>query len=354
MAPTSWYSPTTSQLRPYRRFPKVELHRHLEGSLRLDTLLDIARNHGITLPLGPDLRSLVQMQAGDSLTFSTFLSKFQMLRLFYRSAEVIARVTREAVVDAAEDGVLHLELRFTPVALTRIQDFGLGQVMDWVMESARDASREYGISVGLIVSVNRNESVELAEKVAQLAVDRLGRGIVGFDLAGNEASFSAAPFTGLLREVKASGLKLSIHAGEWGGAANVREAIETLGTDRVAHGVRVMEDPDVVALARERQTPFEVCITSNYQSGVVPSLTAHPLTKMIAAGLYVTLNTDDPSISQITLSDEYRIAVESLQLSRAALAERVVAAAQAAFLPAQEKKALISRIQERLPQELDQ
>jgi adenosine deaminase len=353
MAPISWYSPTTSQLRPYRRFPKVELHRHLEGSLRLDTLLDIARNHGITLPLGPDLRSLVQMQVGDSLTFSTFLSKFQMLRLFYRSAEVIARVTREAVVDAAEDGILHMELRFTPVALTRIQDFGLGEVMDWVIESARDASREYGISVGLIVSVNRNESVELAEQVAQLAVDRLGRGIVGFDLAGNEAGFSAAPFAGILREVKASGLKLSVHAGEWGGADNVREAIEVFGTDRVAHGVRVMEDQNVVALARERQTPFEVCITSNYQSGVVPSLTAHPLVKMIEAGLYVTLNTDDPSISQITLSDEYRIAVESLQLSRANLAERIIAAAQVAFLPAREKQALISRIRDRLPQEPD-
>ena len=100
--------------------------------------------------------------------------------------------------------------------------------------------------------------------------------------------------------------------------------------------------------------PFEVCITSNYQSGVVPSLTAHPLTKMIEAVLYVTLNTDDPSISQITLSDEYRIAVESLQLSRAALAERVIAAAQAAFLPAQEKQALIARIQKSIPQELDQ
>ena len=216
MAPISWYSPTTAQLRLYRRIPKVDLHRHLEGSLRLATLLDIARNYGITLPMGPDLRSVVQMQPSDSLTFSTFLSKFQMLRLFYRSAEVIARITREAVVDAAEDGVVHLELRFTPVALTRIQDFGLGEVMDWVLESARNASREYGISVVLIASVNRNESVELAEQVAQLAVDRLGRGIVGFDLAGNEASFPAAPFAGLLREVKASGLKLSIHAGEWG------------------------------------------------------------------------------------------------------------------------------------------
>jgi adenosine deaminase len=351
MPSTSWYSPTTAQLRPYRRFPKVELHRHLEGSLRLDTLLDVARTHGITLPLKPELSSRVQMQAGDSLTFSTFLSKFQMLRLFYRSPEVIARVTREAVADAAEDGVLHMELRFTPVALTRARDYDLGDVMDWVLESANQAARDYGISVLLIASVNRNESVELAEKVAVLAADRRLRGIVGLDLAGNEADFSAAPFAGVFQQARAAGLRIAVHAGEWGPAQNVREAIELLHTDRIAHGVRVMEDPAAVALAKEQQVPFEVCVTSNYQSGVVSSLTAHPLLQMMAAGLYVTINTDDPSISQITLSDEYRLAVENLGFSQARLAGRVMAAAQASFLPVDARRALLEKITARLRQE---
>lgn len=351
MPSTSWYSPTTAQLRLYRRFPKVELHRHLEGSLRLGTLLDVARSHGITLPLGPELSSRVQMQAGDPLTFSTFLSKFQILRLFYRSPEVIRRVTREAVADAAEDGVLHLELRFTPVALTRVQDFGLAQVMDWVLESANQAAREYGISVQLIASINRHESVDLAETVAALAVERRLRGIVGLDLAGNEADFSAVPFAEVFREARAAGLRISVHAGEWGGAPNVREAIEVLQAERIGHGVRVMEDAGAVALAKERCIPFEVCITSNYQTGVVSSLTAHPLLRMMAAGLYVTLNTDDPSISQITLSDEYRLTVENLGLSQAQLAGRVIAAAQAAFLPVDARRSLIEQILARLRQE---
>jgi adenosine deaminase len=344
MTPTGWYATTTAQLRPYRRFPKVDLHRHLEGSLRLETLLDVARIHGITLPMAPDLRSRVQMHSGDALTFSTFLSKFQMLRLFYRSPEVIARVTREAVADAAEDGVLHLELRFTPVALARVRDFGLGEVMDWVIESAAQAGRDYGISVRLIASVNRNESVALAEKVAGLALERMERGIVGLDLAGNEADFPAAPFAGLFHQVKQAGLSVLAHAGEWAGPANVREAIEVLEVQRVAHGVRVMEDPAVVALARERQVPFEVCITSNYQSGVVASLTEHPLQRMLEAGLYVTLNTDDPSISQITLSEEYRLAVESLGLTQAQLGERILAAARASLLPQSQKQALHDQI----------
>lgn len=131
-----WYTPTSRQ-QFFRSYPKVDLHRHLEGSLRFKTLLDVAHQHGITLPVSPDLSSLVQMQPGDTLNFSTFLSKFQYLRLFYRSAEVIQRVTREAVQDAAEDNVQYLELRFMPVALTRAQDLSLAEVMDWVAGTAQ-------------------------------------------------------------------------------------------------------------------------------------------------------------------------------------------------------------------------
>jgi adenosine deaminase len=347
----SWYSPTTAQLNQYRSLPKVELHRHLEGSLRLNTLLDIARTHGITLPVMPELSAAVQMQTYESLTFSNFLSKFQILRMFYRSPEVIKQVTREAVADAAMDGVLHLELRFTPVALTRAQDHGLGNVMDWVLEGASQAAHEHGISVVLIASVNRHESVELAEEVVALAIERQQQGIVGLDLAGNESDFPAAPFASLFQRAKAAGLHITAHAGEWNGAQNVREAIEDLQAERIGHGVRVMEDPAVVALAREARVPFEVCITSNYQSGVVSSLTTHPLPQMIAAGLYVTINTDDPSISQITLSDEYRLVEESLGFNRAQLAGRVLAAAEAAFITADRRQVLIEKIMARLRQE---
>ena len=132
------------------------------------------------------------------------------------------------------------------------------------------------------------------------------------DLAGNEAEFSAEPFLGVLSEARQAGLKLTVHAGEWAGAANVREAIEVLQAERIGHGVRVLEDPQVVALACERGTAFEVCLTCNHQTGAVASLTGHPLLRMIEAGLHVSLGTDDPGISQITLSGEYRLACEQL------------------------------------------
>ena len=333
----------------YRTLPKVELHRHLEGSLRLKTMLEIARAGGITVPVntGP-LSSLVQVQKSEPSTYQNFLAKFSTLRLFYRSPEVIYRITREAVEDAAIDNVRYLELRFTPVALSRAERFPLGDVMDWVCESARKAAGEFGLRVGLIVSINRHESVELAEQVAWLAAARIDQGLVGLDLAGNEAEFPAQPFASIFREARQAGLKLTIHAGEWGGAANVREALEVLNADRIGHGVRIEEDASTVALARERGTAFEVCVTSNYQTGVAPSLHNHPLMKMLRDGLCVTIGTDDPSISQITLSDEYQRACEDLEMPQQTLKERILVAAQVSFLAEAERAKLVEELKTEL------
>jgi adenosine deaminase len=335
----------TASLNTYRALPKVELHRHLEGSLRLDTMLDIARQHGITIPADVlRLSNLVQVQEEDKFTFQNFLAKFNTLRLFYRSPDVIHRITREAIEDAAKDNVRYMELRFTPVALSRAERFPLHDVVDWVMTSAQQAAKKCGMSVRLIASVNRHEGTDLAEQVAWLAAEHMDDGLIGLDLAGNEAEFKSEPFYGIFKEAKQSGLHITIHAGEWGPAANVKEAIEELGAERVGHGVRVLEDNDVAALARERGTAFEVCITSNYQSGVVNSLDTHPLMEMLDAGVNVTINTDDPSISRITLSHEYYTACEDLRMPQSTLRQRIVAAAKAGFLAEHEKEKLVKQL----------
>ena len=332
----------------YQQFPKVELHRHLEGSLRIETLLELSESHGIKTASKDDFYSLVQVQQDDPLTFSNFLSKFQPLRLFYRSPEVISRIAYEVIEDAAKDNVRYLELRFTPVALSRVEGFPLGEVMDWVTESAHRASEDFNIQTRLIASVNRHESPQLAEEVAQLTVDRISKGFVGMDLAGNEVEFSAKPFAPIFREAKENGLAITIHAGEWGGAENVREAIEDLNADRIGHGVRVLEDDKVVALAQERKIPFEVCITSNYQTGAVSALLSHPLTRMMMADLVVTINTDDPSISKINLSNEYMIACDDLSLPHETLAETILTAADSAFLPQPERQDILNILQQEL------
>jgi adenosine deaminase len=332
----------------YLSLPKVDLHRHLEGSLRLRTMLEIARANGMTVPLnktGP-LSNLVQVHETEPFTYQNFLAKFDTLRLFYRSPEVILRVTREAVEDAARDNVRYLELRFTPVALSRAERFPLGDVMDWVCDGVDKAAREFDICVRLIASVNRHESVELAEQVAWLAAERIGRGLVGLDLAGNEAEFPARPFLGILKEARQAGLKLTVHAGEWAGAENVREAIETFNADRIGHGVRVLEDPQVVEIARRHATAFEVCITSNFQSGSLSSGRKHPLLDMLQQGLNVSICTDDPAISQITLGDEYRRACGDLGLKLDTLKERILAALQAAFLPEDDRLKLTGQLRQ--------
>src|SRR5574339_962783 len=153
----------TGSLNTYRALPKVELHRHLEGSLRLDTMVDVARQHGIVIPEDVlRLSTLVQIQEEDKFTFQNFLAKFNTLRLFYRSPDAIDRITREAIEDAAKDNVRYMELRFTPVALSRAERFPLHDVIDWVLTRAREAAQKYNVIVRLIASVSRHESTELA------------------------------------------------------------------------------------------------------------------------------------------------------------------------------------------------
>ncbi|MBI3158400.1 MAG: adenosine deaminase [Chloroflexi bacterium] len=331
----------------YKSLPKVELHRHLEGSLRLSTMLEVARTYDLDLPYRDidAFRSLVQVRDGEPFTHHNFLAKFNTLRLFYQAPEVIRRVVREAIADAAADNVRYMELRFTPVALTRIKDFPLAEAMDWVIETANEAGESYGVQTRLIASVNRHESLELAQEVLKHSLDRKDRGIIALDLAGGEADFPGHNFVGLFTEARQAGLRITIHAGEWGGPENVRLGIEQLAAERIGHGIRIMEDAAVVALAREREIVFEVCPTSNYQSGVVSSLSHNPLMGMINAGLIVTINTDDPSISQIDLSDEYELACESLGLTLAQLRHSIVQAARAAFLSDGEHAALASSLE---------
>ncbi|TFG48860.1 MAG: adenosine deaminase, partial [Anaerolineales bacterium] len=283
----------------YKNLPKVELHRHLEGSLRVRTMMEIVRAHEMDVKNTGFLRPLVQVDHQEPYSFENFLSKFGTLRLFYKSPDIIKRISWEAVEDAALENIRYLELRFTPVALSRAEGFPMAQVVDWVIESVQEASEQYQILTRLIVSINRHESVALAEKVMEIALDKKEQGVVGIDLAGNEAECPADPFRELFTVARKQGLRVTIHAGEWGGAENVHQAIEFLNADRIGHGIRVLENPDTVALARERGTIFEVCVTSNHHSGVVKNLAEHPVRQMIKEGLNVTINTDDPSISRI-------------------------------------------------------
>jgi len=314
--------------------PKADLHRHLEGSLRLSTLVEIAQEHGVDLPSYniEDLRPYVQI-TDDPANFHRFLEKFRLLRRFYKTPEAVARVAYEAVADAAQDNVHYLELRFNPAALARTQGFSYEEVTDWVIEAVDRAQADYPITVRLIATAVRNEGVENARRIAEVAIARKERGMAGLDLAGDEVNFDAAPFAPVFREAREAGLGITIHAGEAGGADNVQHAVLDMGATRIGHGVRAIENSDVIKLLRERHVTLEVCPTSNLQTGVMHNFSHHPLRDLYMLGVAVTLNTDDPSVSDTTLTDEYLVALMTMGIRMSHLRRMNVNALRAAFLP---------------------
>lgn len=333
-----------------RNLPKIDLHRHLEGSLRLESLLEIARAFKLDVPTASldALRPYVQV-TNDPANHVAFLSKFEVLRQFYRTPEIIRRLAYEVVADAAEDNIRYLELRFSPQALARIRNFPLEEVTDWVIDATHQAAHDYNIKIGLIITLVRHDPLPQAKRVAEIAFTKANKGIIGIDLAGDEVRFPPGPFTPIFKEAKDVGLGITIHAGEWASALGVRQAIDDLYADRIGHGIRTIENSEVLRMVRDRNIAFEVCLTSNLQTGVVRSMHHHPLVDMLDLGLKATINTDDPSVSDIVLSDEYEIAVNRLKLGYENLRLMILNAAEAAFLPQTERDELAAYFRKILP-----
>jgi len=326
-----------------RQFPKIDLHRHMEGCLRLETLTEVAREHGVDLPSYDieELRPYVQF-TDDVPDFQNFLGKMELLRKFYSDGDAVERVAYEAVADASHDNIEYLELRFSPAGKHILPS----EVVRNVVLGVERAIKEYPIQVGLLLTLVREFGVPVAEELLELALAYQDRGIVGLDLAGHEDIHRGWPFVDVFRRARENGLGVTIHAGEAGGADNVREAVELLGAQRIGHGVRAIEDHRVVRLLREHNITLEVCPTSNLQTGVIHNVTQHPLRDLYCLGVLVTVNTDDPSISDTTLTDEYLVAVMGTGLSVRDIQQTILNAACAVFLPDDEKQALIQRFRD--------
>jgi adenosine deaminase len=197
----------------------------------------------------------------------------------------------------------------------------------------------------LIVSMNRHEGRVVGAQVLNAALAHIQHGVVGIDLAGQEEGYSCEPFAAIFRLAKDLGLYTTVHAGEWVGAESVRAALDILHADRIGHGVRALDDPELLARLVEQQIPLEVCPTTNVHSGVVETFSVHPLPHLLSAGVMVTVNTDDPLISNVTLTDELRYSVSTFGLSWAQIQQLMLNAARAAFLPPSEREALVAKFQ---------
>lgn len=342
--PNSWTeeSASTRDLRQFLRdLPKIDLHRHLEGSLRLKTVVELAQEHGVNLPSYDieQLRPLVQVTY-DPPDFDRYLAKFHILRRIYSAREVIERVAYEAVADAAADKVRYLEMRFSPSAQAAVHGFSFADTTDWVIAGVKRAQRDFDIKVRLIATLVRHDPFQWAEEITEIIIARQADGVVGFDLAGQAEEYPADPFIQLFKKAKAAGLSITVHAGETTGPETVREAVTRLGAQRIGHGIRAVEDSQVCQLLRQETVALEICPTSNIQTGAVRRFGRHPLKDLYYMGVPVTVNTDNTSVSNTTLTDEYVVAMLGMGVKLPELREMLMTAVEAAFLADDEKEAL--------------
>jgi adenosine deaminase len=314
------HDPETPTLtgKPLRRLieamPKTELHLHLDGSLRIDTALELAQSRGIDAPsdwAGMSRALIAPMPCKDQ---AELLRTFELPIALLQDAEALERVTHELVETKAADGVRYVEIRWGPL-LHLARGLSLADGIAAVCRGAHNASHRTGIVVRLIATAIRSHDPEANVALAETAARFRDQGLTGWDLAGPEAAYpDPLAHRASFEAASAGGLRLTIHAGEWGGAAQVRRALD-VSPERIAHGPGAAHDPLLCAELNERRVTLDLCPTSNYQAGIVPTVAAHPLAQLHRNGVSVTLSTDDTTVSDIKLSEEYINAVEAIELT---------------------------------------
>ncbi|MEP0546303.1 MAG: adenosine deaminase [Rhodothermales bacterium] len=327
-------------------WPKAELHCHLDGSLRLSTMLDLAEQQGkLALLPATDEEALGQklLQIDDAETLEEYLSWFGYTIPLMQSAEALRRIAYELAEDNAKENVRYLEVRYGPVLHTD-EGLTLDEVNDAVLAGLRDAERDFGIRTGLIVCGLRDrfESASLAQ--AELASRYRGRGVVAFDLAGGEAGNPSEMHGAAFYHARKHLLAITLHAGESFGPASIRQALFKCGAHRIGHGVTLRQDPDLMEYVIDHQIPLEMCPTSNVQTHVVTGYETHPIREYVEAGVAVTVNTDNRLFSHTTVTDELWLVHERCGVSAEHVREIVLNGFRHAFLPWEEKEALLAEV----------
>ena len=322
-------------------YPLVELHRHLDGNVRIETVLDLCRRHGLELPAWTveELRPHVQiLEREPSLVH--FIAKFELLRRAMVDYDAVRRIVRENLEDAAREGIDYIELRFSPYFMGETHGLDTFGVVDAVCDALEEGRGTIPVKAKLIGIIARNYGPEIGRVELAAAIRGRERGVVALDLAGDEAGYPGELFVRHFQEAREAGLRTIAHAGEAAGAESVRQAVLGLRAERIGHGIRAIEDPAVLDLLAKRGITLEVCPTSNLHTSTVRDYRSHPLPALLRRGIRCTLNTDDPSISGLDLAHEYRVAAEELGLSAAEIRRMQETAVEAAFLTPEERAEL--------------
>jgi adenosine deaminase len=330
----------------YNLIPKIELHCHLEGSIRTQTILDIAQQYHLSLPTYDfaelDRHVKVREQLHD---LQAVLDAFAIFQNSLVSVEAVERITYELCQDASRQNIRLLEIRFSP-------DWAFsGHNLDWdlALESIQHAQQralaDFGLFTGLIAITSRSLGVASCEKTVDWAI-RHTDAIQGIDLADNERGHPISEFVSPVMRAWAAGLKVTVHTGEDTPASFVMDTIQAVHPDRIGHGIHIIEDPAVVEFVRQLGIPLEVNPWSNYLTNSVPTIQQHPLKRLFDLGVRVTINSDDPEVLDTNLNNEYRIAHEVLGMSLDEITACNRYALQASFLPEELKVLLQDQVPE--------
>ena len=323
--------------------PKAELHLHLDGCLRLQTIADLAMQQEIALPVPPDRLGEVCVAPPRCRDLVEVLSYFVTPLEVLQTPQALERVTYELCEDLHGENVRYVEIRFAP-SLHRERGMRLDQVIEAVARGWQAGRRAFRLSGGVILCGMRHLPPEETLRAARAGAPFLGRGVVGFDLAGDEAHFPVAPFRDALLWAKDAGYGMTVHAGEAAGARSVRDAVEMIGVSRIGHGTHAGEDPALLGVLKDREITLEMCPTSNVQTGSVSNLAAHPLPRYYRQGIRVTVNSDNRTVADTTLDRELRRALE-MGLSPSDLAAMTLMALEAGFADMSERRALQAELQ---------
>lgn len=323
----------------FRKLPKIELHCHLDGCVRVETVRELGAALGLTLPL-PLESALVAPETCENL--ADYIRRFALPLEVMQHREHLRRIARELVEDFSTDGIIYGEVRFAPQLHTR-RGLSLQEVVDSVHDGLQEGKRKTGVRTGLILCCLRHESGEDSLKIARLAVGNRGK-VCALDLAGDEARYTGEAHAEAFTIAREAGLRRTVHAGEAAGAASIVEALEVLGAERIGHGVRIEESARVVDTVRRRAIPLEVCPLSNVQTRAVDARSPHPIGRLFHAGLRVTVSTDARTVSATSVTREFERLAQDLGWGLAEFWQCQRHAAEAAFVSPELRAELHARL----------
>ncbi len=330
------------------QLPKTDLHVHLDGSLRIPTLIDLAKRQGVELPSSnPEELAPIVMSGKNCKNLAEYLQGFDITLSVMQEEEALYRIAYELAEDAAAENVWYMEVRYSPILHTR-KGMKLTTIVDAVIEGLQAAEKKFNIKTGVIICGMRNINPETSLLLAELAVAYKNRGVVAFDLAGQEENYPAKHHKEAFFLIRKNNINTTAHAGEAYGPESIHQAIHYCGAHRIGHGTRLYEDGDLLNYVNDHRIPLEICLTSNVQTGAAASFSSHPLRFYYDYGLRLSINTDNRLISDTTVTKELYLAAKHLDFTLDDIKSLIVDGFKSAFLPNRVKSIMLNMVNDEL------